>query len=387
MQTILYVNPAGDISGGENSLLALIEGLDKEFRPLLACPCPGRLAERCRDLGVPVFPIPFANPARSTLYSMFIVRPLQNRRLISALGKIAADEGVGLIHANSYLVGPASSIVAGRMRIPSIWHIRDIRLGLKLRILRQMIRRYPDKVLVVSQAVKDTFGDRLADKVQVVYNGVRPPEFTQAERARCREELGIGAEAPLIGNVGVIVHWKGQDIFLRAARRVLGEFPEARFLIIGSARPQSLGFDAEMRKLAAELGIQDKVTFTGFRHDALRIIASLDVYLHTARDPDPLPRVVLEAMGLGIPVVAPESGGLPEMITHGETGLLYPPGDDSSAAREIVRLLREPGTAESIATAAKERIASCFSVETHVCNVMKVYEELLGKRQPSCKAG
>lgn len=378
MRTVLYVNPSGDISGGENSLLALIENLDREeFRPIVACPCPGGFSERCSALGVPVFPVPFANPARSTLYSMFVVRPLQNRRLISALGEITARERVDLIHANSYLVGPASSIVARRMGIPAIWHVRDIRGGLKRRVLRRMVHRYPDRVLVVSQAVKDNLGGRLRDKVQVIYNGIRPPEITEEERARCRAELGIGGDQPLIGNAGILTRWKGQDLLLQIARRVLDSRPEARFLVIGSARPQSLGFGDELKKLVVELGIQDEVIFTGFRKDALSVIASLDVYVHTAREPDPLPRAVLEAMALGVPVVAPANGGIPEMIVDGESGLLYPGVDTGKAAELVTSLLESPEAARSIGKAAEERVRSVFTVENHARHVQEVYNELL----------
>jgi glycosyltransferase involved in cell wall biosynthesis len=383
MGTVLYVNPSGDVSGGENSLLALIGGLGNGYRPLVACPCPGRFPDRCRELGVPVFPIPFTNPARSTLYSMLILRPMQNRTLIGSLESIVREQKVDLIHANSYLVGPASSVVANHVGIPAIWHIRDIRRGLKRRIVSHLVDRFPDRVLVVSQAVKDTLGGNLNGKVQVIYNGVEPPVVTPGAREKHRAEFGIGRDEPLVGNAGILTYWKGQDIFLCIAARVLERTPNARFLVVGGARPQSLGFDGELRKLVDDLGIADRVIFTGFREDALSLIASLDVYVHASREPDPLPRAVLEAMAVGVPVVAPANGGIPEALIDGECGFLYRTADIDQAVDRIARILEDRDLARRISCAAGERARSCFSVQQHVSNVEAVYADLLsnGSRQ------
>ncbi|HUV04336.1 MAG TPA: glycosyltransferase family 4 protein [Armatimonadota bacterium] len=377
MATILYVNPSGDISGAENSLLSLIEALGNRVRPLVACPSPGKLSQRCHEMNVPVFPIPFDNPKRSTLYSMFILRPIQNRRLISCLDEIVRTEKVDLIHANSYLVGLASSVAGNQAGIPVVWHIRDIRYGLKRIIIRRTVDCFPDRVLVVSQAVKEALGERTNGKVQVVYNGIRPRTITDDQQVWNRAELSIAPDEPLVGNAGILTRWKGQDLFLRMARSVLERIPNARFLMIGSAHPQSLGFDVALKKLVAKLGIQDRVIFTGFRQDALSLIASLDVYVHAAREPDPLPRAVLEAMSVGTPVVAPANGGIPEAIIDGESGLLYRTADVNEAASHVIKLLKCRDLSRKIGEAAKERIRCCFSMEKCAQAIWQVYAELL----------
>ena len=377
MQTILYVNPAGDVSGAENSLLTLIGALGDGYRPIMACPSPGRLSDRCREIGVPVFPIPFGAPKRSTLYSMLVMRPLQTLRLIGHIERIVKEQKVDLIHANSYLVGPASGIVARRFGIPVIWHIRDIRYGLKQKIVQHMAARYADRILVVSGAVKDTLGKQLDGRVHVVYNGVKPPEVTAEDRARIRKELGVGPDEFLVGNVGMLVPWKGQDLFVRMAHRVLGEVPNAKFAIVGAVWPQSLGFDQRVRMLAEELGIQDKIIFTGFRPDATSIIAGMDVYVHTALEPDPLPRSVLEAMAAGVPVVAPANGGILEAIVNGESGFLYRTADVEEVTVKVANLLKSRDMACRIGAIGSKHAKDYFSVEGHIRAVQNIYNSLL----------
>ena len=378
MARVLYVNPAGNVSGAENSLLALIGTLDKKkYQPIMACPSQGGFSERCQALGLPVHPISFYNPAFSSPYSMLVLRPLQTRKLVSRIEEIARAEKVDLIHANSYLVGPASGTVARRLGIPIIWHIRDMRYGLKQIVIRYLAARLADRVLVVSQAVKDSFGGCLDKKVLVVHNGSLPVVLSEEDRVRCRAELGVGQDEFLVGNSGMLVPRKGQDIFVQIAHRVLSKIPQAKFVVVGSAQPQSLGFEQHVKALAESLGIQEKVIFTGFRKDALSITASMDIYLHTARWPDPLPRSVLEAMAAGVPVVAPSVGGIPEMIDDGESGLLYPMDDVEKAAEQAICLLESPQTSKSIGQAGAERIKSDFSIESHTRRVQEIYAELL----------
>ena len=378
MHTVLFVNPTGERSGAENSLLVLIEALDRQkFRPIVACPCPGAFSDRCRELGVQVFPISFHNPVRSTPYSIFVLRPRQTSRLISRLESIVKAEKVDLLHPNSYLVGVACGAVSRRLGVPVIWHVRDMRSGLKLQLIRYLADRFADRILVVSQAVKDNLGSRLDKKVRVVYNGVRTKAFMDDERRRCREELGVGPDEFLVGNVGVLMPWKGQDLFIKIARRVLDDIPAAKFVVVGPSWDQSLGFDQQLKALADDLGMKDRIIFTGYRKDAPTIEASMDVYVHTSREPDPLPRVVLEAMSAGVPVVAPSNGGIPEMIADGDSGLLYPTGDIETAAMHVAHLLESPQVAKQMGDNARERARSVFSVESHVNSVQEIYAEIL----------
>lgn len=388
MTKILYGTRSGDPYGAQRSLLSLIEGLDRSrFRPMVVCPQPGFLSGKAEELGVQVHILPIydfvftSNPLRLVhqawrLWSnVFMLRRLLRR------------EKVDLVHVNCFKVGPPYAIAAWVLGIPCIWHIREILITSPFRkkVLVEMIRSLPHRVIAVSEACAAPFrrGNRGHSKIRVIYNGIDGEAFrTQADAQAIRTEFGLASDTPLVGCVGQLIPWKGQDDFLRVAARVLSDFPEATFLIVGEEVESHQGFQAVLEELALTLGIRDRVIFTGFRQDAASLLASMDVFLHCAVQPDPLPRVILEAMALGKPIVATDTGGIPELIEEGRTGFLAPARDVDSLAKATISLLSDRELAGRMGEAASERVQERFSLSQHVQAVMQMYDQLTCKTAP-----
>jgi glycosyltransferase involved in cell wall biosynthesis len=120
------------------------------------------------------------------------------------------------------------------------------------------------------------------------------------------------------------------------------------------------------------------VIFTGFRNDVARLMWAFDVFVSASKD-DPNPRVVLEAMAVGLPIVGTTSGGVPEMIEDGASGVLVEPENSEALAGAIAWLLSEPGLAKRLANAARERVSALFEASIHAGNVERVYRELLAE--------
>jgi glycosyltransferase involved in cell wall biosynthesis len=379
---VLYASRGGDPYGAENSLLSLIGGLDRSrFSPLLVCPEPGFLSGKAEELGIPVRFLPIFDFFFTSNPLLLLRQGRQLRHNVVSLRRHIREQGIDLVHVNSFKVGPPYAIAARMLGIPCIWHSREILLttAFRKRILVEMIRSLPDGVIAVSEACAAQFGrgGRGNTKVHVIYNGIDTEAFrARADGQAVRREFDLAADTPLVGCVGQLIPWKGQDDFLRVAAGVLSTLPEARFLIVGREVESHPSFRAALEELASSLDIRDHVIFTGFRQDVPSLIASMDVFLHCAVQPDPLPRVILEAMALGKPVVATDTGGIPEMIEEGRSGFLAPPRDVRSLREATISLLVDEGLAHRMSQAARERVQERFSLTQHVEAVTQLYSEL-----------
>jgi glycosyltransferase involved in cell wall biosynthesis len=195
-----------------------------------------------------------------------------------------------------------------------------------------------------------------------------------------RREFALSDSDLCFGIVGMLVEWKGHRVFLKAAQRVIRSMPHARAFIIGGvpsgANPD---YERELRELAVELGIADRVVFTGFRDDVPEVIQTQRVIVHASTTTEPFGRVIIEAMGMKKPVVATKAGGPLEIIEEGVNGFLVPPGDDAAMAERIMVLLADPARAAAMGLEAYLKTQRCYTVETHVEAVAKVCREALGK--------
>ncbi|MEO7557142.1 MAG: glycosyltransferase family 4 protein, partial [Acidimicrobiales bacterium] len=158
----------------------------------------------------------------------------------------------------------------------------------------------------------------------------------------------------IVGIVGWLVGWKGQDVFLRAAARVARSHPDVRFVVVGG--PGEASFERRLHDLADEVGLGERVVFTGHQSPAYPWFDAIDIVVHSSWG-SPFDLVVLEAMALGKPVVATSVGGTGEVVVLDErTGLLVAPGDEGATAAAIGRFLDEPGLAKRVGDAARAHV-------------------------------
>jgi glycosyltransferase involved in cell wall biosynthesis len=221
-------------------------------------------------------------------------------------------------------------------------------------------------------------------KVSVVYPPIDLADFgaakAQGDQGMPRALAELPPGTPCFGIVGQLQEWKGQKVFLRAARRVLERHPAARAVVLGDAPVGGEAYAEELRALARTLGIADRVVFTGFVQDVPAALRRLDVVVHASIHPEPFGRVIVEAMLAGRPVIASDAGGPREIIEPGRTGLLAPPGDDAGLAAAIDRLLADPQAAARMATAGRLEAGRRFSPEEHARVVQSAYDSVMTDR-------
>ena len=369
-RTILYIDHATALGGAERSLLLLLQHLDRtRFRPLLATN-PGPLADAAASLQIPGFAIPMPALRRQPAA---ILRLWTGAR---ALTRVIHRERVDIVHSNVMRASFYAAIASKLTRRPLVWHVRDIHTE---KWYIWLMSRLAQRTISVSDAAARPLH---TSQLAVIHNGVDLPEFDPSliDATTFKAQLGVPADTPLVGIIGRIRPWKGQQYFLAAASEVARLVPAARFLIVGGTIfPAKEDYLGQLRRVARDYGIADRVIFTGHRHDVPEILAALDVLVHCS-DAEPFARVVIEGMAMAKPIVAFADGGTPEAVLHRETGLLVAPGDVPALAGAIERILQDEPLRRDMGKKGRARVEAMFTAEQMTRKVEVVYEKLLSRR-------
>ena len=347
---ILFLDHAPVMGGAEMSLLDILVGLNASASvdPVLLAPSQGKLYSMARERGLTVMDFSGGGGILSVKRADLERNPLLLisglPRVVSAAWKIRnvlRKGGYGAVYTNtlkSHLLGGLAGRMAG---VKVIWHFRDIPVQRWSRLISRIgAAILPDRIIAVSQAVALQFG---RDRATVIYNGLNLVQILrQAEEQLPNEmpgRLWLCETRPVIGLVGQISRWKGQDVFLKAAHLLAEKLPEARFLIVGDAIFGEEGFRNELENYANRSGLEGMVAFTGYLNNPYPLMKRLDLLAHCSVEPEPFGRVLVESLALGVPVVASRTGASSEIIQDGVNGLLVPPGDPEALARGLEAVL------------------------------------------------
>ncbi len=378
---ILFVDHADALGGAEGSLLLLITFLDRRrWQPHLIAP-PGQLASEAGAAGCRVHPqaLPRLRGSSRSLLNLW-----RNARHIAST---AHDVGAALIHSNTVRATAYASLAARLASLPLVWHMRDFWLSEAEpdsrwadRLGKRAFTALAARVVTNSHAVSQHLPT--SSKVRALHNGIDLSHFdlshvTTANRVEICSAAGFPVDAPLVGMIGRTRPWKGQEAFLRMAAHLSETEPACRFLIVGGD-PFGVRDDYEARllDLGSQPGLAGRVHWTGQLADVRPALAALDLFVHPGA-PEPFGLVNIEAMAMEKPVVAFDHGALPEIVLPEETGLLVPPGDTAALAGAVSRLLREPGQAQCMGRAGRQRVESHFRIERTVSGLEIIYNQLL----------
>jgi glycosyltransferase involved in cell wall biosynthesis len=386
---VLYVNHTDVISGGERSLLTLLAALPEEVHPLVATPA-GPLARAVEELGVPTTPI------TGTAGSLRL-HPLHTPQALAELAtsalrvrRAARRHRADVVHANSIRAG----IVLGLARLPvaTVVHIRDcLPPGAVTTATMRLIAATATTVIANSRyTARSMLASAPSAAMEVVYNPVDLERFDPARierewaRRRVREIAGEAARGDLLlGVVGQISPWKGQDTAIEALRLLVDEGIDAHLLLIGSAKfvSRATRFDnesyvARLRARIAQAGLEHRVSWLGEREDAPELMRALDVLLLPSRE-EPFGRSLIEAMALGVPVLATNLGGPPEIIEDGREGYLLPPLEPDAWAGAIRAIAETPALGLEMGRAGRRRVEQAFTVERHVGAILAAYRSAI----------
>lgn len=289
-----------------------------------------------------------------------------------------------LIHANNEPLCNRAALLVGRvLKIPTVCHVRGDQNGSHS---MAWTYRQVDHFIPVSHWVSDNIQKKLnvaAEKITVIYDGIALEDLDiNADGGQFRKNFDIPADAFAVGLVGLLIPWKGQEIFLDAAKRLKDKIPRLKMLIIGGTPDDCTTYAAMLRQRVKEEGLENIIVFTGHNSDMASVYNGVDVVLSASTSPEPLGTVVIESMAMGRPLIGPNHGGAKEMMAHNETGLLFEAGNAASLANTIEQFYTSDALRKKLGKAARIKALNTFAVEEHVRHVQDVYTQLgVGGRQ------
>lgn len=373
---ILFIDPANFIGGAELFAVDFLKH-SHTFNFHLLTSGNEKYLELTKKLKlrVHIFPIPRLKPFNFKNVRLFFL-------VVQEILRLIREERIDLIHSNSIRAHICASFASLISRKPLIWMIHDFTFP---KLFFRLLVFVPRTIIVSSESVRIFYRKliprRFHEKIILIPNGFDWQKIQSMHvSGNVRKELHLSDDMALVGMVGRIDWWKGQDYFIRAASKVIAKIPKTRFLIVGAASqhdPRTLEFEKNLKELVADLHLEREVLFLGYRSSALDIIRQLNVLVHASVRDEPFGRVVLEGMVVGTPVIASPFGGPKEMIEDGVNGFLVDPSDTEMLARAIGRLLEQEKLREKLISNGFRTIQKNYDLNKVVKRMEKTYEAVL----------
>ncbi len=378
-------------SGGmQTHICGLLSELDRsEFEPIVLSPAAPELFSSLKDLGIASFEIEIAD-------SVSPKADFRSARIVSdILRQIRPD--IVHVHGNkAAVVGMMASYIRKINFMVTTVHNFPSNLNPSSKYYpiakraNKLILNKADRLIAVSSEIRRCLEDQVGinpNKIDVIPNGIDMNEwepYWTGHRAvdggagghkeagvDIKRTMGLPKDAILLGTVGRLVPFKGQSVLLQSMARVVANHPNAYLIIIGDG-PLRGGLEAQ----ASGLGISDHIKFFGFVEKPGHYMAAFDIFaLPSIKEPFGI--VILEAMALGLPVVATSGGGVPDIIEDGVSGLLATPGDPESLADAIEKVLLDRSLRETLAKRGFQTVSTNFTVKSMADKTFKVYSDLL----------
>jgi glycosyltransferase involved in cell wall biosynthesis len=392
MRRVLFVDHVDRIlGGGEINLIELLAVVRRREAWDVCCACvPGsRLGAAVSALNVPVREHGFVDSLNAFRVVGRRFSPLRawrgwqalrhaRTRLGSILDEFRPHAVVSCTNKDHFCAGPAA---AGRS-MASLWWVNDLMTpeffpAAPRRAFFWHARRHATRLVPVSEACRAALlaGGARPEQAVTIHNGIPLDRYAPGPRGAWRQAHGIPPAAGLVGIVGRFTPWKGQDLFLQLAAARREEAPDEHYVLIGQAFNEDQVFEQRLRAFAKEQAMEARVHFVPFQERIAEALNELDVLVHASTRPEPFGRVLIEAMAVGVPVIAARAGGVPEIITDGVDGLLAEPGQVGSYAGAMRALRRDPGLSSRLVREARRTVERRFTLEHAIGGWERLLEE------------
>jgi glycosyltransferase involved in cell wall biosynthesis len=377
---LLFVQIQADLYGSSRSLLRLVGALDKAvFKTVVVLSGSGPLKQQLELRGAKVIEIPHVGAVgRWNLFSRhFFLIPYDILKATRRLLQIIRRERIDLVHSNTSII-LAAALAAKIARIPHVFHVREIygEFPLFWKLHRRFICWSSQEIICISNAVASQFPGQ---RTSIVPNGLDfgaecpiPPD-----PGKLKIKLGLDG-AMLAGCIGRI-KWrrKGQEVLIQALALLKERGVLLNALIVGSPFPGNESHLRKMHALAQRLGVFEQVRFHSEQFDIWPFYALMDIFIMPSVLPEPLGNVIIEAMAMGLPVVASRGGGTSDLIEDGCSGFLVQPGDCAELADRLDFLCRHPQKRREIGEAGRRRQQEKFTLDLCARKVDALYRRIL----------
>lgn len=381
MKTILYLHAGAEMYGADKILLQLVTGLDKKrFRPIVVLPNDGVLREKLLANGVETYIVPYPILRRKYFTPKGIFSYVSHykkacKNIIDLLheNKIKID----IIHVNTMAV-LEGIYLKKKLNAKLYWHVHEIILSPKpvAEVLKHLVGRYSDKIIAVSTAVKNNlnYSNNVSSKIRVIYNGIDSNKFNpDVDYQYLLNEWKIPSDSIRVGMIGRVNGWKGQDDFLDAAVPLLKKYSNLYLFIVGSAFEGQEWRVEKLKKRIQEEINNNRIIYSEYRSDNAAVENMFNILVLPSTSPDPLPTVVLEAMGCGKAIVGYRHGGVKEMVVDKWNGLLATPKSTDDLRQKIDDVISN-AKYKKMGENSRNRQVQYFSLQTFIDNFQELYD-------------
>lgn len=368
---VLYLITELNMGGAQQALFRLLSGLDRNrYQPTVACLYNGRgqAAQQISQLGIPVIDLG--------------MQPKWRLDAMWRLHRLVREQKPVILHAWMIHANILGRIVGRLNRVPVVIISRRTQNldGAGREWANRKLSGWSDATIAVSECVRQVeIAQARTDpaKVITIHNGIEAEWYRQIDstvRDRIRRELKTPNEALVIASVGRLHPVKGLAKLLVAMKSVHARFPEVYLWLVGDGELRST-----LEAQARQLGLDDVVVFTGTRLDVPEILTAVDIFT-LASHVEGMPNAILEAMAAGLPVVATQVGGVPEIVVEGQTGLLVPPADDKVLAQALLTLIEDASLRRRLGLAGRQRVLGQFDIAVTRQKTVDLYGRLLQEK-------
>lgn len=375
----VLVDHAPVLGGAQRSLLLLTERLPAHGIRVEVVTHSVELAARARAAGARVHELELPR-LRANHRPWPVIDAMQSLRRLLA----TAEPTVAV--ANTPRAAPYVAAATRRSTVPFVWYVRDFSLSegapAHPRIDatgRRALQAAAHTTIAVSHAVAGTLPSSAG--VVVIHNGAAIPDVP-GDGSAFRLRWHLPPLAPVVGVLGRLRPWKGQDRFLEAMAAVAREHRDARFVVAGtgvSTGEPASAYERRLRRLSDGPALRGRVTLCGWVEEPATVHGALDVLVHPG-DPEPFGLAVVEAMSHAVAVAGYAHGALPELIEDGRTGVLVAPGDVDGLARAVTALLEDGDRRVRIGAAARDAAVERFDADLTACRVANCLRGVVGRR-------
>ena len=291
--------------------------------------------------------------------------------------RVLREREVDLLYLNDSFRNHRGDVLgAKRAGVPSLCHTRvfdDIQ-PFDCKTLRQV-----DYFVHMSTAIEKHIQQSWPQAPgKVVYDGLDLEEYRKEyDVPGIRAGYGLEPNDFVIGNVGRLVEWKGQDVFIRALGKIAREAPDMKGLIVGCPDSGHECFLDELKALAKSEGVEDRVVFAGFCLEVAPVLSAVDVNVHSSSQPEPFGIVVIEALASGKPIIATRAGGPLDSVTDKVDGLLVPLEDSDAMAAALLELYQDRDKVAAMGSAGQAKAAEMFGVDRYAEEMQGVFDALV----------
>jgi glycosyltransferase involved in cell wall biosynthesis len=323
------------------------------------------------------------------------IAPLNNLNSLVKLFQLMQREQYDLVHVHTSVAAVLGRIAAKLTGVPRIvytvhgYPFHDQLSPAKYRVYFSIEKGCASLTdLFLTQSYEDWVNSsRLglcpADRVRHLNNGIDSQRFSRqrldpAHQQALRQSLGIpSAAGPIIGTIGRLTREKGFAYLIEAFAQLVPQFPHGRLLIVGSElKTDPEPFEAELLQRSQALGIRDRIIFTGFRDDIPELLGLMDIFTLPTYFGEGLPRSILEAMAMGLPVVTTDIRGCREAVKPDVNGCIVPPHDHEQLANALATLLADPVLRQRLGQASRDRVEAEYDERLVFQRLEKAYRDL-----------